>query len=130
MARPVQPMAPEHPPLIVDGHTPAVLRSPVLVDARGLPYDGRQVTLDLVRHASTTAPPLHPTLRGTGVSIGEGVYTLALMPRDLWLRLAPVAHELIYQRTVSPEHSPHFQPLRVVWRAAEFPVDSLIGEAP
>lgn len=118
-------MTPEHPALVVDGHTRAVLRSPALLDARGQPYDGRQVTLALVRTASTEAPPLHATLSGTGVNVGDGVYTLALMPRDLWLRLAPVAHELIYQRTTSAEHPPHFQPLRVVWRAAEFPLESL-----
>ncbi|GAB1345019.1 hypothetical protein [Gemmatimonas sp.] len=122
MARPAQPMTPSIPALVVDGHTRAVLRSPALRDARGLPTTAARSCSSSVRMPTPDAPPLHTTLRGTGVNVGDGVYTLALMPRDLWLRLAPVAHELIYQRTTSPEHPPHFQPLRVVWRAAEFPL--------
>jgi hypothetical protein len=120
MARPVQPIRPAEPLLVVDGHTPAVLRSPPLVDARGLPYDGRQVTLELVPRPG--GERVHPTLSGPGVSIGDGAYTLALLPRDLWLRLAPYANAVVYQATRTAEHEAHYQPMRVVWRAAEFPV--------
>lgn len=120
MARPVQPIRPTEPMLVVDGHTPAVLRSPTVLDARGLPYDGRQVTLELVPRPGGVA--IHPTLSGPGVSVGEGAYTLALLPRDLWLRLAPFANGVIYQATRTAEHEPAYLPLRVVWRAAQFPV--------
>lgn len=124
MARPTQPIAPPEPMIVVDGHSPVIVRSPELVDARGLPYTRRTVTLALVSREDDSLPPIHPTLAATGVDVGGGVYTLALLPRDMWLRLAAHANDRIYLRTTTLDHPAHFQPHRVVWRAATYPTDS------
>lgn len=130
MARPAQPLTPAEPTLIVDGRSVFLARSPVLEDARGAPYDGRQVSLSLTATDDPAgAPPIHPALAGPGVGIGGGVYTLALLPRDLWLRLAAYAHERIYVCTATPEHPPHFSPVRVVWRVAEYPTPAIEARA-
>lgn len=125
MARP-NPIQPAEPLLIVDGRTPFVAQSPVLTDREGAPYLDRRVELALVTNdrPSPVSSPIHPTLSGAAVSAGNGAFSLALMPRDLWLRLAPHAHKVIYLRTLTADHPPHFQPLRVVWRASTFPTPS------
>lgn len=125
MARPTQPIAPPEPMLVVDGHSPVVLRSPELLDARGVPYTRRTVTLALVAREDDTIAPIHATLAATGVDVGHGAYSLALLPRDLWLRLAPFANDRVYLRTTTLDHPPHYQTLRVVWRAATYPTETV-----
>jgi hypothetical protein len=124
MARPVQPIAPADPLIVVDGHTTAVLRSPIMLDARGGPQVGRSATVALV-HTELTTEPIHSTLAGAGVPCGDGAFTLAVTPRALWLRLAPHANRRVWLCTTVPGDPPQWTPYLVAWRAAEFPVLAL-----
>jgi hypothetical protein len=122
MARPVQPIVPADPLLIVDGRTPFVAHSPVMLDIRtDLPLVGRSAELALL--AREGAEPIHNTLRGAGVSVGDGSYTYVMQPRALWLRLAPFANKRVVLRVTIPGQPPVFTPLQIVWRAAEYPVE-------
>lgn len=122
MARPAQPIAVADPLVIVDGRTPFVGRSLPFVDDAGRPLDRRTVRLELVATRDDRATAIHPALSGPGVSVGEGGYTLALMPRDLWLRLAPFANERVWLRAQLPGAITQYIPLRVVWRADTYPL--------
>lgn len=121
MARPVQPITPVDPLIVVDQHTPAVLRSPVMVDARGNPLVGRSAVLALVASDQHTTP-IHNTLAGAGVALGDGAFTLTIPPRALWLRLAPHANRRIWLCTTIAGEPPQYVPHVVVWRAAAYPV--------
>ncbi len=121
MARPAQPIVPSEPLIIVDGHTPLVARSPVMLDAIGRPLSGRTTQLELVAKPSDDAPAIHNTVGGSAVDIGGGSYTLAIPPRSLWLRLAQHANQRVWLRTRVLGYPPVYTPMMVVWRAAEFP---------
>lgn len=122
MARPPQPIAPTEPLLIVDQRTPFVAHCAPMRDVHDAPLVGRIATLSLVSQERDDIAPIHNTLSGIGVNVGDGVYSLVLMPRALWLRLAPFAHQRIYLRASIAGEASTFIPLRVVWRAANYPV--------
>jgi hypothetical protein len=129
MARPVQPIVPTDPLIVVDGRSTAVLRSPVMYDARGRPLLGRSCTLALMSAESLTAS-IHNTLAGTGVPLGDGAFTLTIPPRALWLRLAPHANRRVWLCCVVGGEPAVYVPHLVAWRAAEFPVDAVLGVTP
>lgn len=120
MARPVQPITPAEPLLVVDGHTPFVAHSPVLTDDRGEPISGRSCTLALVDGLGAQRA-IHGTLEGAAVAVGDGTFSRSFTPRALWLHLATHAHRVIYLRARIAGQPDVFTPLRVVWRAATYP---------
>lgn len=121
MARPIQPITPPEPLLIVDGHTPFIARSHQLTERNGRPLAGRSCTLALVASEQATAA-IHNTLEGSAVDLNDGRYTRTFTPRALWLRLAPHANRVIYLRTSIPGYPMEHTPVRVVWRADTYPV--------
>ncbi len=125
MARPAYPIAPPEPLLIVDGRTPFVARSAPFLDSAGDVLERRSVRLELVESRDDDAPSIHAALGGPGVSVGDGAYTLALLPRDLWLRLAPHANDRIWLRVRMLNALTQYHPLRVVWRADTYPIGAV-----
>lgn len=120
MAPVLRQVVPADPPLLVDGHTPFVARTPVLLDARGNPVEGRTVEVALV--ANTDGPPIHPTLSGFAVPVGGGVFTRAFTPRALSLHLADYAGRPVYLRSAPLGDVPTLTRYRVVWQLDLFPV--------
>ncbi len=121
MARPPAVIVPPDPMLVVDRRTPFVCHSPVLLDAQGRPLVNRTVRLALCA-AEDPATEIHNTLAGYGVGVGDGSYSLALVPYALWLRLADFANLRIYLVATAAQMVPVSLPLRVVWRADTYPV--------
>lgn len=112
-------VVPADPPVLVDGHTPFVARTPALLDSRGRPLVGRTVEIALV--ADTGSGPIHDTLSGFAVDIGDGVYTRVLSPRALYLHLADYAGRVVMLRAKTSGESPVFTRYRVLWQASGYP---------
>lgn len=123
MARPTHAqITPNETPLIVDGRTPFVAKSPILTDPEtGALLDGRSCRLSLVGHRDITWP-IHGTLSAFGVDCHDGSYSAAFTPRALELHLAAFAHERILLRSEVPGFPPVHTVLRVVWRLDHFPL--------